>query len=108
MTDVHTLGQQIVLQVLETLHVVVESPGLAVRHEYHAVGALKHQLPGRVVVTLTRDRVELELGGEAGDRAQLEGKEIEEQGPVGLSGKGPHTSAAGFGNPPVDVLQVGR
>ena len=69
LADVHALAQQVVLQVLQALQVVVEAPRLAVGDEDDAVGALQHQLPGGVVVALPRDGVELELGGEAGDRS---------------------------------------
>ena len=108
LADVHALRQQIVLQVLQALEVVVEPAGLAVGHEHDAVGALEHELPGGVVVALARHGVELELGGEAGDGAQLERQEIEEQGAIGLGGERDHAPAAALRHPAVDVLQVGR
>src|SRR3954447_17271917 len=106
--DVHALGQQVVLQVLQALEIVVEPTSLAVRHEHDAVRALKHQLARGVVVALTGDGVQLKLGAEAGDRSEVQREKIKEQRSIRLGGKRDHPAPACLRNPPVHILQVGR
>ena len=62
-----------------------------VGHEHDRVGAGQHDPPGRVVLDLARDGVELDLEVVAGDRAQAEGQEVEEERAVlgGVEGDQP-------------------
>ncbi len=106
--DVDTLAEQIVLEILQALEIVVEAPRLTVSDEHDPVRSLQHELPRGVVVALPRNRIELKLRAEAGNVAQLQGGEVEEEGSVGLGRERNHPATAGFGHPAVDVLQVGR
>src|SRR2546421_6407515 len=48
--DVHTVLEQVALQVLQALQVLVELARLAVGHEHDAVGALEHEAAGGVEI----------------------------------------------------------
>src|SRR6185436_4637974 len=61
----------------------------------------------RVVEDLPGDGVELDAGGEAGDGADVDGQEVEEQGAVGLGLQRHHLAAGVFRGARVDVLEVG-
>jgi hypothetical protein len=74
--------------------------------EHHAVDALEHQLPGGVVEHLAGHRVELDAGLEAGDRADVDRQEVEEEGTVGLGFERNHLTARVVRGVGIDVMQV--
>ena len=96
------------VQILKALDVLLELARLAVGHEHDAVGALKHELARRLVVDLPGHGVELELGREAGDRAEIERQEVEEQRAIRLRRERDHLPFPIIGNLPVDVMQIRR
>ena len=96
------------VQVLEALDVLLELARLAVGDEHDAVRALEHELARGLVVDLPGHGVELELRREAGDRAEVERQEVEEQRAVGLRRERDHLAFPVVGNLAVDVMQVRR
>ena len=101
-----SLASQVLLQVGQRVQVRVQRRLLAVGHEHDAVGALQHQLPGRVVEDLAGDGVELDARLHAPDGAEVDGQEVEEQGAVGLRGQGQHLSLVLDRRLLVDPLEV--
>ena len=91
---INALFEEVFLQVAQALEILVELTRLAVADEDHPVGALQHELAGRVVVHLAGDRVQLEPGGKPRDRPEVDGQKIEEEGPVGMRRQGHHAAAA--------------
>ncbi len=100
--------EQVALEVLQTLDVLIELPGLAVAYEHHAIRTLQHESSRRVVVDLARHGVELEPGGEARDLAQVDRQEIEEEGAIGLRRERHHPAAPRFRDPSIDVMEIRR
>src|SRR6185503_5883567 len=72
------------------------------------VGALQYELARRLIIDLSRHRVELESRGEAGDRAEVERQEVEEERAVRLRRERHHLAFPLLGNMAVDVVQVRR
>src|SRR5690606_4694006 len=105
---IHTLVEEVRLQVPEAGDVFLEPVRSTVRDEDHAVGSLKHQPAGRVVVDLARDGVELDLRPVAGEAAEVERKVIEEERAIALCRQGDDGASTALRHPRVDVLQVRR
>ena len=99
---------QVRAQVGETLPVLVHLADFTVGHEHDRVGALEHQLAGGVVEHLAGHGVEQEAGLEPHDLAEIEGKQVEEQRPVGLRLHAHHLAAALLGHGLEDGLEIGR
>src|SRR5690606_25740528 len=95
-------------QVAQALHVLLELLTLRVRHEHDAVRTTQHELARRVVIHLARHGVQLHPRAEAGDRAQVEREEIEEQRAVCLRSKRDHRPLPRCGYECMHVLQVAR
>ena len=108
LAHVEVLLDQVLVQVPQTLDVVIQLFALRVRHENNAVRAAQHQLARRGVVHLAGNRVELKARCESGDRAEIERQKIEEQGAIGLGGERDHRALALIRHERVDVLQVRR
>src|SRR5207253_2521010 len=106
--QVVTVLRHVVVQVLHRLDVRLHALDLAVGHEHDAIHALENQLAARVVVYLTRHRVEMEPGLEAPDGAQVHRQEVEEQRALGLCGERDHLAARVGRHLTVNVLEVGR
>ena len=100
--------RQVDAQVLQGLHVRLEHRALRVGHEDHSVDALEHELAGRVVEDLARNRVELDAGLEAGDRADFERQQVEEERAVGLGLERDHLAAGVARRVVVDELEIRR
>ena len=96
------------MQILKALDVLARLPRLTVGDEDDAVRALEHQSPRRLIIDLSRYRVELKLGREAGDGSEIEWQEVEEQGAVRLCSQRYHRSPAIRGNTSIDIVQVRR
>src|SRR5690349_10776394 len=99
---------QVVVHVHEALDVRLVAVDLRIGHEDDAVDPLQDELPARVVVDLTRHRIEVEAGAEAPDLAQLEREEVEEEGAVHLGREGDHLPARLLRDAGIDMLQVRR
>src|SRR4030095_10936546 len=102
------LLREIRVQVLQPLDVLLDLAPLAVRYEHDAVCPLQHELSGRGVVYLTRNRVELEARREARDRPEVERKEVEEERAVGLRRERDHRASPVARYLVVDVMQIAR
>ncbi len=102
-----TVGEQVDLHVLEGLHVLFEGLALAVRHEDHGVGPRQHHATGGVVLDLARHGVDLHLEVVARNRAEAEGKEVEEKRSVLGGVQGDETVRSLGIRDPVDLLEVG-
>ena len=106
--QVEPVVPEVGLEVADRLDVGLHTLGLAVGDEDHAVDPLEDQLAAGVVEDLARHGVEVEAGGEAADRAEVEREEVEEQGAVGLGGQRDHLALRVGRGLVVDVLQVRR
>jgi hypothetical protein len=98
---------EVLLQVLERLHVRVQHRFLGVGHEDDPIRPLEHELARLVVEDLARHRVELHARLHAADVAEVDGEEVEEEGSVRLGGQGEHLALHLVGKISVDVLEVG-
>ena len=85
--EIHLQRLQILLQILEGLHVLLHLLVLRVGDEDDAVHAAQHELARGVVNHLAGHGVELELRLEALDRHRLDGQEVEEERAVGRRGE---------------------
>jgi hypothetical protein len=81
---------------------------LTVGDEDDPVRPLEHELPRRVVIDLSGNGVELQLGAHPADLAEIEGEKVEEERAVGLGGQREHLAAVVRGERVVDELQVRR
>src|ERR1051325_391508 len=106
--DADALTLEVVLEVLQRLHVRVEREVLAVGDEHDSVGAFEHELARRVVVDLARHGVELQLRAHAADLAEVEGEKVEEKSAVRLRRQREHLALVVRRQRVVDELQVRR
>src|SRR5205814_10264679 len=89
------------------LEVVLELLGLAVGDEDDPVRVLEHRAAGLVVEDLPGNGEELEAGVEAGDRAELDRNEVEEQRAVRLGRETGELADVGRVHRLVDALEIG-
>ncbi len=106
--EIESVLAKVLFEVAKRLDVLLHLALLAVRHEYHAVDALKHQFARGVVVDLPRNGVEMEPRVHAGDLAEVERKKVEKERPVALRGYGGEVATMRVGYAGMDHLQVGR
>src|SRR4030095_11252399 len=76
----HVLFGQIVLEVFETLDVLLHFFPLRISDENDAIHAAENELTGGIVNDLTGNRIKLELRDKAFDNQRIEREEIEEHG----------------------------
>src|SRR4051812_30985972 len=100
--------REVRVKILKALDVLLELARLAIGDEHDAVGALEHEPASRLVVDLSRHRVELEARRESRDRAEIEWQEVEKQRAVSLRGEGHHLPFPLIRYLTVDVVQVRR
>jgi len=77
------LLRQVVLEIFETLDVLLHFFPLRIGHENDAVDAAQDELAGGVVNYLTGDGIELEFGDKAFNNQSVEREKVEEQGAIG-------------------------
>ena len=99
---------EVLLQVLQRVQVLLEHRCRRVRDEDHAVHALQHELARRVVVDLTRYRIDLELGTHTGDRSEIQRHEVEEQRAISIGGDTRQVTTIRLGRALVHDLEVRR
>ena len=98
---------EIVVQIVERLHVGVHALFLGIRHEHHAIHAAQDQLAAGVIEHLPGNRIKMKARLEAAHRPQIQRQKIEKQGAVGLRRQRDHL-AFGFVVGLVEhVLQIG-
>src|SRR5438874_11936121 len=73
----HVLLGQVVLEIFETLNVLLHFFPLRIGYENHAIDAAQDELAGGVVNYLTRDGIELEFGDKALDRSEEHTSELQ-------------------------------
>ena len=98
---------QVLLEIGERLDIVRHLFPVGIDHENDAIDALEHQLPRRVVDRLAGNGVELETGGEAGQRLGVERKKVEEERAVGIGGQRDQFALLGVGDLLVQRDQIG-
>jgi hypothetical protein len=108
LVGVDLVDLEVLLQVRQAVEVGVDHRLLAVGDEHDAVRPLQDHPAGGVVEDLPGNRVELDARLHAPDGAELDGQEVEEEGPVGLGGQGEHLSLVADRQLLVDPLQVRR
>src|SRR5258708_1897296 len=99
---------EVPIEVLQRLDVCLHARFLRVGHEDDSVDTLQNELPRGIVEHLPRHGVKVEAGLEAADRAEIEGKKVEEQRTVGFRGQGDQLPLRLRVGLVVDPLQVGR
>jgi hypothetical protein len=103
---VEVVRDQVAPEALEALQVRIEHRFLAVRHEDDRVRPLQHHLAGGVVEDLSRHRVHLHPRAHAADGTELDGEEVEEEGPIRLGGQGQHLALGLERDVLVDPLEI--
>src|SRR5437762_11029353 len=98
--------RQVRAQIDHALDIGVFHGPLGVADEDDAVHALQDELAGGVVEDLAGDGVELDPRLEASDDADVEGEEVEKEGPVRLRLERDHLAARARGRPAVDMVEV--
>src|SRR5437762_10115864 len=83
----HVLLGQVVLEIFETLNVLLHFFPLRIGDENHAIDAAQHELAGGVVNYLTRAGIELEFGDKALDTQSVEREKVEEQSEIDCGGE---------------------
>ena len=94
-------------EIVHGLEIGVHALFLRVSDEDDAINAAQNELAAGIVKNLSRNGVEVHAGFEAAHGAEIEGKEIEEQGSLSLSGERDHLAFLLLGGLLIDVLQVG-
>src|SRR6266480_567982 len=103
----HVLLGQVVLEIFETLDVLLHFFPLRIGHENHAIDTAQDELAGGVVNDLTGDGVELEFGDKAFNNQSVEGEKVEEQGAIGGGRERNKVAAVLRINPLMNVAEVG-
>src|SRR5260221_7392755 len=99
---------EVPIEVLQRLGIRLHARFLRVGHEDDTVDSLENQFARGVVEHLPRHGVKVEAGLETADRAEIEGKEVEEERTVGCRGQGDKLPLRLRVGLVVDPLQAGR
>ncbi len=91
-------------EVIKTLNVRLHPLYLTVCNEYDTVNTLQDELPACGIEDLSRNGIKMEPYLEASDIAECEGKEVEEERPFSLCGKGDEFPFLLRVRPPVNIL----
>src|SRR5438067_3450560 len=103
----HVLFGQVVLEIFETLDILLHFFPLRIGHENDAIDTAQDELSGRVVNYLAGYGVELEFGDKAFDNQSVEREKVEEQGAIGCGSERNKVAAVLRINPLMDVTEVG-
>ena len=102
-----TVLLQILFKVFQALDVFIHLAAFGIGHEDDTICSLKNQFAGRVVIDLTGNGIDLELGLHASDLSQIEGQEVEEEGAIPLGGDTGEVTHTGLGCLLMNHFQVG-
>ncbi len=105
--NVVAVFDQVFFQVVQRLDVFISFRALRVADKYHAVNSAQDEFTGGIVEDLTRHGVELEFGGKAVDRTDVDRQEVEVERTVCIGRKTDQITARLFRHFRVHVLQVG-